>query len=228
MTRVLDPCLSRSWRLCGAKAARQADRKGIGRDEAGAVTAAFERFTDADVRELLAAFPLAWVVAGDTAEASLLPLLGEYDASGRLVSLLGHMARRNPLFARLSDAPGATILVNGPQGYISPDHAERRDWGPTWNYAQLVIAAEIGFVPDESEAALAALVQAMEGDRWSHRELGQRYAGMAGAIVGFRARVIHVSGRFKLGQDEAPAVFDAICRNHPDMVLVRWMQRFRR
>lgn len=192
------------------------------------MSGAFDRFTDADVRDLVTEFPLAWLVASDAAEGSLLPLLGEYDAAGRLVSLLGHLGRRNPLHARLDAAPAATILVNGPQGYVSPDQAERRNWGPTWNYAQLVIAAEVRFVPEESEAALAALVHAMEGDRWTHHELGPRYGGMAGAIIAFRASVTGLTGRFKLGQDEDDAVFEAICRNHPDAALVHWMRRFRR
>lgn len=185
----------------------------------------FDRYTPADVRDLIADHPLAWVSAG--ADASLLPLLGEYDADGQLVSLLGHMARRNPLHARLMAAPRASILVTGPQGYVSPAQAERRNWAPTWNYAKLVIAAEVEFLPDTADDALAALTFAMEGDRWTSAELGPRYAGMVAAVVAFRARVVSITGRFKLGQDEAPDVFEAICRNHPDAALVAWMRRFR-
>lgn len=190
------------------------------------MTGVFERHTAEDVRDLIAEFPLAWVVAQGSADASLLPLLGEYDADGRLVSLFGHMSRRNALHARLAQAPAATVLFNGPHGYVSPAQAERRNWGPTWNYAQLTIGAEVTFLPDETEASLVALTQAMEGDGWSHAELGPRYHGMARAVVAFRARVVLASGRFKLGQDEAPEVFEAICRNHPDAALVRWMRRF--
>ncbi len=184
----------------------------------------FDRYTPADVRDLIADYPLAWLSAGT--DASLLPLLGEYDAQGKLVSLLGHMARRNPLHARLTAAPGASVLVTGPQGYVSPAQAERRNWGPTWNYAKLVIAVEVEFLPDAVDEALAALTFAMEGDAWTAAELGPRYAGMAAAVVAFRARVVAVTGKFKLGQDEAPEVFAAICRNHPDKVLVKWMKRF--
>lgn len=200
------------------------------------VTNAFARFDDADVLALVAEFPLAWIVArgasSDPAEASLLPLLGEYDEAGRLVRLLGHLGRRNPLYALLSARPAATILFNGPHGYVSPAQAEWRDWGPTWNYAQLTVAADILFEPDGADAALTALVEAMEGPTddggWSSAELGGRYAGMAGAIVAFRAHVTAVAGRFKLGQDERRPVFDAIVRNHPDAALVRWMRRFDR
>jgi transcriptional regulator len=206
------------------------DRKERLRPPAGrrGMSAAFERHGDADLRDLIADYPLAWVVARGSSTASLLPLLGEYDGEGRLVSLLGHMGRRNALFATLAADPAATILFNGPNAYVSPDHAERRDWGPTWNYAQATVAAEVTFLPEAGDEALARLVDAMERGRWTHEELGARYAGMAQAIVAFRARVTGVEARFKLGQDEAPEVFEAICRNHPDAALVRWMRRFAR
>jgi transcriptional regulator len=190
------------------------------------IGAMFDQHTHADVSDLIAEYPLAWVCARASDEASLLPLLGEYDAEGRLVALFGHMARRNPLHARLTAAPEATVLFTGPQAYVSPAQAERRNWGPTWNYAKLVIGATVEFLPDAVDEALAALTRAMEGDRWKADELGARYAGMASAVVAFRAHVTSMTARFKLGQDEAPEVFAAICRNHPDAGLVRWMRRF--
>lgn len=195
---------------------------------ADGATSPFEQYDDHDVRDLIAAYPLAWVTAEAGPEASLLPLLGEYDAGGRLVALLGHMGRRNPLHRRLLDDDRARVLVNGPSGYVSPDHAERRNWGPTWNYAQLVAQVRVRFVPGENDAALAALVSAMEGGRWDASELGPRYAGMAQAIIAFRAEVTSLDGRFKLGQDEPRPVFDAIVRHHPDAALVAWMRRFAR
>lgn len=186
----------------------------------------FETYSAVDVRDLIAEYPLAWVVTKGETQASLLPLLGEYDGEGRLTYLLGHMGRRNPLFGQLSETPAVTILFNGPQGYVSPDHANRRNWGPTWNYAQAAIAAEIVFLPDETDHALDALTLAMEGERWSASDLGSRYDGMAAAIIAFRAEVTQVSGRFKLGQDEPTEIFEAIVERHPDAALVRWMRRF--
>ena len=192
------------------------------------MTGIFETFDNSDVRDLIASYRLAWVTAPGEAPPSLLPLLGEYDADGRLTHLLGHMGRRNPLHAQLTQAPTTTILVNGPQGYVSPEHADRRDWGPTWNYAQLVIEAQVVFLPDETDHALSALTFAMEGERWTPEELGARYDGMAAAIIAFRAEVTRLSGRFKLGQDEAPDTFAAIIERHSDQALVSWMRRFAR
>lgn len=193
----------------------------------------FEAFDDKDVQDLIAEFPLAWLCAADgrVDHASLLPLLGVYDAQARLTELVGHMARRNPLFVALSGSPRALILFRGPEGYVSPEHAGKRDWGPTWNYAQLRIEADVAFEPDRTGAALDMLVDAMEQGRaapWRAGELGERYPQMKQAIIAFRARVTKLSGTFKLGQDEQPETLRAILANLPDPSLVRWMRRFNR
>lgn len=196
------------------------------------VIAGFEAFDDTDVADLIAEYPLAWVSAadGDADHASLLPLLGEYGSDGRLTHLLGHMGRRNPLFACLSASPSALILFQGPQAYVGPEHAGRRDWAPTWNYAQLRVEAEVAFLPDATGPAVDTLVAAMDAadTGWTIAELGARYDGMLRSIIAFRARVTRVRGRFKLGQDEPRAVFDTILARHGDAALVRWMRRFDR
>lgn len=191
----------------------------------------FERFDAADVRALVDAFPLAWVCAGEGAaiEASLLPLIGRYDEEGRLVELIGHMMRANPLRAALDGHPGATILFSGPDAYVGPAHAGRRDWAPTWNYAGLRFGARIAFDDGFTEEALTVLIDAMEAngaDPWHVGELGSRYRAMLAHIVGFRAQITGVSGKFKFGQDEDAGTLRHILQalgNHP---VVPWMHRF--
>lgn len=195
------------------------------------MTHVFERFGDDDVRALIDEFPLAWVSAADgrAEHASLLPLVGEYDSAGRLIQLVGHLAKHNPLFAALVASPRALILFRGPESYVSPAHAQVRNWAPTWNYAQLRIEAEVKFEPDRTGEALSILIEAMEGrreDPWDVTALGERYQGMLRAIIGFRARVLDLRGKFKLGQDEQPEVLRSIVSTHPDHALARWMQRF--
>ncbi|MFC3581856.1 FMN-binding negative transcriptional regulator [Sphingomonas hylomeconis] len=190
----------------------------------------FGRFDDGDVRALITEYPLAWVTAqNDGAVASLLPLIGVYDAAGRLTELIGHLARSNPLYAALCAAPQAALLFRGPEAYISPEHAGLSDWAPTWNYAQLVIPAEIRFDADQTEAALNVLIDAMEHGHaapWTTAQMGPRYHGMLGAIIGFRAKVTDVQGKFKLAQDERPDVLRALLANHPDPAICRWIRRF--
>lgn len=191
----------------------------------------FERFDDADVRALIEGHPLAWVTGGgaEALEASLLPLIGAYDGEGRLIELIGHLMRSNPLHYALTEDPRATILFSGPDAYVSPEHAGRRNWAPTWNYAQVKVEAEIVFDAALTETSLNVLIDAMEAGRakpWSVEELGPRYAGMLTRIIGFRARVTGLSGKFKLGQDEDDATLHAILGALPDPAMVAWMKRF--
>lgn len=191
----------------------------------------FERFDGADVRKLVEDYPLAWVCGGGVAdmEASLLPLIGRFDEQGALVELIGHLMRSNPLHAALAADPRATILFQGPDSYISPEHAGLRDWGPTWNYAQIKIRADVTFDDDLTEPSLDLLIAAMENGRlqpWSKEELGERYRAMLGRIIGFRATVTDLSGKFKLGQDEGKEALAAIVGTLPDKAMVAWMRRF--
>lgn len=191
----------------------------------------FERFASADVTDLIAEYPLAWVCPTDlhAEQPSLLPLLGETDPQGSLIGLIGHMARRNPLVPILTTDPRAVFLFTGPQAYLSTALVSEPTWAPTWNYAQLRIAATIRFEPDKGGEALQKLLdvpghEATTG--WTTAMMGARYGAMEQAIIAFRADVIQVEGRFKLGQDERPETLREIVAGHPDAGLVRWMRRF--
>lgn len=195
------------------------------------MTDVFERFEDADVRDLIAEYPLAWLLGpgGAAAEAAQLPLLGEFAETGALQSLLGHVPRRHPLVPALEAKPKALVLFQGPQSYISPDQAGVLNWAPTWNFAQLSIEVEVEFLPGETGAALASLVDVMEAGRpapWSPAELGERYALLEQRVVAFRAHVKALVGRFKLGQDERVEVRESIIASLGTSPLASWMRRF--
>ena len=188
----------------------------------------FARYEPHDVRDLIADFPLAWVRA-EGGEASLLPLIGVFDQAGEMTELIGHLAISNPLHAALAKCGQATILFMGPQGYISPSHAGRRNWGPTWNYAQARIEADIRLEPEHTGQALDTLIECVERDKpepWSADELGERYGQLIRHIAGFRARIISVEARFKLGQDEDLPTLRTILGKLKDPALVKWMTRF--
>ncbi len=184
-----------------------------------------------DVSALIAEFPLAWVTtrnARNAEVATLLPMLANLDAEGRVVSLLGHMARRNPLYAALEAEPKATLLFTGPQAYVSPGLVSTPTWAPTWNYAQIRIEADIRLRPDLGHEALERLTRVMDATDqtgWRPRDVGDRYAAMEGAIIAFEADVTRLTAKFKLGQDETDPSLAEILAAHPDPVLVRWMRR---
>lgn len=184
-----------------------------------------------DVVDLIREFPLAWVAPLDDQAArvaTLLPMLADVDAEGRIVSLLGHMARRNPLLAALEARPRAVLLFTGPQGYVSPGLVSNKTWAPTWNYAQVRIEAEIRLRPDLGHEALDRLTRVMDQQDqtgWRPRDVGARYDAMEQAIIAFEADVTGLNARFKLGQDETGQVLREILAGHPDQAMTSWMRR---
>jgi transcriptional regulator len=179
---------------------------------------------------LIARHPLAWVVSRGF-NASVLPLLGEYDAAGTLTSVIGHCGRANPLVEDLARDPAGLILFNGPAGYIPTRFVSKTDWAPTWNFAVLRLEVDILFLTEETGAFVDRLLDHLEGktaERWSVRELGDRYAQMLDRIIGFRATVRSVRPHFKLGQDESAATFGEIVEHMPGSDLGHWMQAFAR
>jgi transcriptional regulator len=178
-----------------------------------------------DIAALITDYPLAWVLprCADAGQPHLLPLLARTDAEGRVITLIGHMGRRNPLVA--------LILFTGPQGYVSNGHVTNPSWAPTWNYGQVRIEARITLEPAGGDAALRDLVEAMDaGERtgWRPADVGPRYRAMEQAIIAFRADVTRIEPRFKLGQDENVETLREILDRHPDPALVRWMRRINR
>lgn len=192
--------------------------------------------SEQDVVALLAAHPFAWLVSAGGKDAAFtpLPLRAEFDASGRLHALLGHMARRNPHVQRLQRDPLAQALVMGPHAYVSPSWLDDRTQAPTWNYAAAVF--ELRMQPCQDEAAIAAelqaLVGAMEAGRdnaWQLQEMGERYARLASGVTALRGEIVAVRATFKLGQDERSHDFAQILaglQRNDEQSLVDWMRAF--
>ena len=183
-----------------------------------------------DVLALIEAYPLAWVLSGSAGDmaATPLPLLAETDADGQLQFLFGHFARSNPQVAALEANPNATILFMGPNGYIAPRLVSKPDWGPTWNYAVLRFETRLHFVPEETEASVERLAASLERDQtdpWTPDHMGSRRFELAKRIVAFRAKIVTMHARFKLGQDERPETFDEIVKGLDDAALANWMTR---
>ncbi len=63
-------------------------------------------------------------------------------------------------------------------------------------------------------------------DPWDKAHLGSRYGRMKGAIVAFRAPIVSIEARFKLGQDERAEVFADIASHYDGQDLGEWMNRF--
>lgn len=197
--------------------------------------------SDADLLRLVREQPLAWIVSGggENFRATLLPLLAQTDAEGRLVRFTGHFSRHNDQLQLLKRDPRAVILVLGTNGYISPSWFADKSQAPTWNYvsAQFVVDLRFFDTPEAIEAHLRELVNTMEAQAprgadqipWDVDQMGRRYFVRSPVIVGFEAQVHAVRPKFKLGQDERDDVFSDIMAglNHgPAADLQAWMRHY--
>ena len=189
-----------------------------------------------DLIDLVRSQPLAWIVSGaaGSLQTTVLPVQLECDTDGQPLRILGHFGRSNAHWRQLMDSPHATILLLGPQGYISPSWFADRTQAPTWNYASASFDVEVDIcdTPQDAATLLRGLTDDLEQDRpaaWRIEDMGARYDKLAQGVVGFRARILNVSSRFKLGQDERDDVFADILRGLEltgANDLAGWMRRF--
>lgn len=195
----------------------------------------FRAHKDADIRELVAQSPLAWIVsASDARYATPLPVQLECDAAGRPVALVGHFARANPQVSQLAEHPTAHVLVMGPQSYISPSWFRDRTQAPTWDFtcAMFTVCVELEHDPETIGRRLKNLIDDMETGRpgqWETAEMGGRYEGLARGVVAFRAPIEEIRSTFKVSQDESDTEFADILvgLNRPYQQAVRrWIERF--
>lgn len=171
--------------------------------------------------------PLCWIVPhAYPAAAILMPVVIETD-DGRPTALLGHLPRRAPATAALANDAKATFLFLGPNAYISPEAAGRRDWAPTWNFVSASVTATVGLDPALTSSSVEAIVGQMEGDDgWNPSGLGDRYDVLLSRITGFRAHIDRLAPRFKLGQDEVEGVRNRLIAETAGTALGAWMSEF--
>lgn len=118
-----------------------------------------------DIVQLARESPLAWLVS--PLYATVLPILARTDATTAVTEVRGHFSRANPQHAELEDNPRATILLMGPNSYMSPSWLSDRTQAPTWMYAAVRFSVEIELIADSAgiERHLGELVKAMEHGR---------------------------------------------------------------
>jgi transcriptional regulator len=182
-----------------------------------------------DVARMIGREKLGLIVTCDAAGyvATSLPLLAECDERGEVTALVGHCARANPHVERIRRRPEALISFLGPHGAIPSASVSKPLWAPTWNFAAAQLEVAIAFEPANTDAAVRALVAAVEGAEEGVRtieRMGQRYDLLLAQVIAFRAVVTSVTARFKLGQDEDRATFDEIVSYLSDTPLAAAMR----
>lgn len=121
-----------------------------------------------------------------------------------------HLARGNALAKHL-DGASALLLVNGPDGYVSPRWYIDPDQVPTWNYVALELEGPVRRI---AESELLALLEALsarhearvsKGVAWTMDKLSQpMLRRLLAGIVGFELEIQAWRPTYKLSQNKSP------------------------
>jgi transcriptional regulator len=154
------------------------------------------------------------VNSGDGLVANHLPMLLD-PARGTHGTLVGHVARANPLWRLPPSETPALAIFHGPHRYVSPTwYVSRATTGevvPTWNYLVVHARGTISFFEDRTR--LRALVERLTASQergrehaWQVSEAPATFmAGMLDAIVGFEIALTSLVGKFKASQNRTSA-----------------------
>ena len=180
----------------------------------------FEETRPAVLQHLLRSHPLGQLVtvdAGGLPVANAIPFIYEPDR-GPLGTLVGHVARANPVWRTAADEgsrQSVLVLFQGADGYVSPNgYAAKREHGkvvPTWNYATVQARGPLRVLDDA--AAVLALVtrltivhEAAQPQPWAVSDAPADYiAAMLKAIVYIEIELTALVGKYKLSQNRSAA-----------------------
>lgn len=155
----------------------------------------------------------AWVVAGaDGMVANHVPFLLDR-SRGPFGTLIGHVARANPVWRALDITTSSLVIFQGPQSYITPNwYPSKVEHGkvvPTWDYA-VVHAHGIARAIDDPAwlmRMLESLTHANEAGQQAPWRLSDAPAPfidkLLRAIVGIEIPIARFEGKLKASQDEA-------------------------
>jgi transcriptional regulator len=154
------------------------------------------------------------VSTSDGPTANHVPLVLD-PARGTHGTLVGHIARANPLWRQAPAQAPALAVFHGPHRYVSPTwYASRAATGevvPTWNYEVVHARGTITFFEDRAQlrALVERLTESQERGRpnaWQVAEAPAGYlATMLDAIVGLEIALTGLVGKFKASQNRNPA-----------------------
>jgi transcriptional regulator len=155
----------------------------------------------------------AWVLAGENGlVANHVPFLLDR-SRGPQGTLVGHVARANPVW-RMLDAPASSLVIfQGPQSYITPNwypgKAEHGKVVPTWDYAVVHAHGVARAIDDPAWLMdmLERLTNAQEAAQpapWRVADAPPEYIDkLLRAIVGIEITIDRFEAKLKASQDEA-------------------------
>ncbi len=124
-----------------------------------------------------------------------------------------HLMRSNPICRAAQDGQTASLIISGPDGYVSPDWYEIDDQVPTWNYIAVHLTGALVPLPAENLDALLARQSAFYEARlapkppWTMDKMtAETRARFLRMILPFRLHIEEVQSTWKLGQNKPNSV----------------------
>ncbi|MCX7059170.1 MAG: FMN-binding negative transcriptional regulator [Proteobacteria bacterium] len=176
----------------------------------------FEETRPAQLQRFLQLNSLAtlFIAGSNGLTANHIPLALRPD-DGPHGSLVGHVARANPLWKQATSAIECLAVFHGRHHYISPNgYATRSETGqvvPTWNYEVVHVTGTLQAIEDAGwvRSVLTDAASAYEADQptpWTLAEPPADFLeAMMRGIVGIRLQVSTMTGKFKLSQNQPEA-----------------------
>ncbi|TDS10976.1 FMN-binding negative transcriptional regulator [Sphingobacterium paludis] len=136
--------------------------------------------------------------------ATHLPFVIEQDADK--LYLVSHMAKANEQSTHLHEQP-CMVIFTGPHAYISPQHYDKLESVPTWDYVAVHAYGKASLVtdPDKKMESLETMIQRYEPayqEQWS--TLSESFkSGMVKGLEAFRIEVTELQGQEKLSQNKS-------------------------
>ena len=163
---------------------------------------------------LIRSHPLGvWVaLGGDELVANHIPF--ELDATrGELGTLVGHVARANPIWKQPPSPVCSLVTFQGPQSYITPSwYPSKHEHGkavPTWNYAVVHASGTPSFIEDAAwlHSHVSRLTDRHEASQalpWAVSDAPPDYIDkMIRSIVGVEIPIRRLTGKWKMGQNRS-------------------------
>jgi transcriptional regulator len=166
------------------------------------------------LHDLIRSHPLGTWVSAENTELNVnhIPFLLD-NARGEFGTLLGHVARANPVWkAPVSPLPNV-IVFRGPQTYITPSwYPSKHQHGkavPTWNYAVVTVHGMPEFIEDqdwlfEHLTHLTDTHEATQALPWKIDDAPPEFTEkLVSAIVGVRIPIRRIEGKWKVNQNRS-------------------------
>jgi transcriptional regulator len=172
----------------------------------------FEETNAAVMHALIRSHPLGTWVNYSNGElvANHVPFLLDA-ARGEYGTLVGHVARANPVWQSISAEMNSLVIFQGPDAYITPawypsKHAEGKAV-PTWNYAVVHAQGKPQAIQDRDwlhkhVSQLSDTHEAQQAHPWKVSDAPRDYVErLLGAIVGIEIPISKLLGKWKVTQN---------------------------